>query len=172
MNNAGRLIKPEDSSLQALRKAYNELLDLHISSVAIVSTAFLPLLHKSAQPKVINISSGLGSITNQKLRKIGRYPPYGASKIGMNGLTMHMQVAENDRIKAEAEEGKDTRQGKIKFYTLMPGVLKTTFTNFTIGKDPKEGAEVVVRLITAPKGTYEGGSFWEFEGGEMRVAPW
>ena len=173
VNNAGALLLPPDGSLQALRKTYNDLMNLHTTSVAVVSTAFLPLLHKAPQPRVINISSGLGSITNQKIRKVGRYPPYGASKIGMNGVTMHMQVGENDRVKAEIEKGESIKAGHIKFYSIMPGVLKTAWTNFLAhAKDPKDGAEVVVRLITAPDGTYEGGTFWEFEEGEMRVAPW
>ena len=130
-------------------------------------------MHKAPQPRVVNISSGLGSLTNQKIRKIGRFPPYGASKIGMNGVTMHMQVAESDRVKAEMEKGGTSAEGKIKFYSVMPGVLRTAFANFPAhGRDPKVGAEVVVRLIVAPEGTYEGGTFWEWEENEMRVAPW
>lgn len=91
----------------------------------------------------------------------------------MNGLTVHMQTAENDRI--EAEKGKDEgeKDTRIKFYVVAPGILKTAFTNyFPHGKDPKDGAEVVVRLVTDDKGTYEGGTFWEFEQGEMKIVPW
>ena len=173
VNNAGALFLPPDGSLQTLRKTYNDLMNLHTTSVAIVSTAFLPLLHKAPQPRIINISSGLGSLTNQKIRKVGRYPAYGASKIGMNGVTMHMQVGEDDRVKAELEKGQSSGAGHIKFYSVMPGLLKTAWTNFLAhAKDPKDGAEVVTRLIVAPEGTYERGTFWEFEEGEMRVAPW
>ena len=86
---------------------------------------------------------------------------------------MHMQVAENDRIKAETEKGEDSGAPRIKFYSVMPGALKTAFSGFREGlRDPEVGAEVVTRLITAPKGTYEGGTFWEWEEGEMRVSPW
>lgn len=176
------MIFPKDDSLKALREAYNALADLHISSVAVLSTAFLPLLQKAPQLRVINISSGLGSMTNQKIRKVGRFPVYGVSKVGENGVTVHMQVAENDRNQEPIEKGSKV-EGRIKFYTVMPGVLKTAGFSKPLGlkpsfkwpthaKDAKEGAEVITRLITAPEGTYEGGTFWEFEGGEMRVAPW
>lgn len=86
---------------------------------------------------------------------------------------MHMQMVETDCFKAEIEKSEGSGLGRIKFYSVMPGILKTAFTNYSArGKDPKDGAEVVTRLITAPEGTYEGGTFWEFEEGEMRVAPW
>lgn len=39
-------------------------------------------------------------------------------------------------------------------------------------KDPKEGAEVVVRLTLDAERLFEGGKFWEFESGVMREVPW
>ena len=100
---------------------------------------------------------------------MGRYPPYGASKIGMNGATVHMQTAENDRAEAEGGKGKP----KIRFFVVAPGVLNTAFTNFLArGKDASQGAEAVVRLALDEKGEFEGGTHWEFEQGEMRIVPW
>ena len=106
INNAGILIRAPEDDLPALRQAYNTMLNTNLTSVAILTTAFLPLLHKSPDPKVINITSGLGSIANTLTKKMGRLPSYGASKVGMNGLTAHMQTAENDRIAAEEVDRK------------------------------------------------------------------
>lgn len=83
-----------------------------------------------------------------------------------------MQVIENDRIEKEKKEGV---QGdpKISYYIVAPGVLKTAFANYpSFGKDAKEGAEAVIRLLLAEDGTYPAGSQWEFEEGEMRIIPW
>lgn len=87
----------------------------------------------------------------------------------MNGVTVHMQTAENDRM--EAGDGKG--EPRVNFFIVAPGVLKTSFTNFLArGKDALEGAEAIVRLALDEKGEFEGGMYWEFEEGEMRAVPW
>jgi NAD(P)-dependent dehydrogenase (short-subunit alcohol dehydrogenase family) len=64
-----------------MRATYNEYLNVHITSVAVVTQAFTPLLQRSRAPKVINFR--LGSITNVlSPRRMARVPPYGASKVG------------------------------------------------------------------------------------------
>ena len=149
------------------------MLDINLTSLVVISTAFSTLLHKAAAPKVINITSGLGSIENTLKMKMPRYAPYGITKVGTNGLTAHMQAAENDRVATEAAEGKAKEEGRIRFYSAVPGLLKTGFTHYAAaGKDPKDGAEVVVRLLNDDKGAFEGGSQYEFEAGEMRLVPW
>lgn len=151
-----------------VRAAYNEIFNTNLTSTAVVTIAFKALLHKSADPRVINISSGLGSMTNALTRKIGRAVPYGSSKVGLNGLTVHMQVEENDRTDSE----RDAPSGKpcIRVYVTSPGLLKTAFSNFwDKGKEPELGAEVIYCLAVDDKKTYEGGTYWEFEGGQMRV---
>lgn len=100
---------------------------------------------------------------------MGRSPPYGASKIGMNGLTVHMQVAENDRVEAEGTSDNPL----IRYYACAPGPLKTAFTNFWPNcRSPEEGAEVVVQLLMDDTKKYDGGSYWEFVDNEMKVVPW
>ena len=156
---------PKDTSLPTLRAAYTEMFDVNVTSVACLCAAFQPLLAKSAQPKVINITSGLGSITNSLEKKMHRSPPYGTSKVAVNGLTAHLQTAENDRKVLEKD------QPTIKYYSVAPGFLKTAFTRFNErGKEPLAGAEVVVQLIVDDK--YPGGTQWEYEGGNMQQVPW
>ena len=82
-----------------------------------------------------------------------------------------MQVAENDRVEAEAAN--PLSSPLIRFYTCAPGLLKTAFTRFLAhAKEPEAGAEVAVHLLLDDKKTYEGGSYWEYEEGEMRKVPW
>lgn len=96
-------------------------------------------------------------MTNALTRKIGRAVPYGSSKVGLTGLTVHMQVEENDRTDSE----RDAPSGKpcIRFYVTSPGLLKTAFSNFwDKGKEPELGAEVIYCLAVDDKKTYEGGT--------------
>ena len=170
VNNAGILRGPPQGDLADVRQTYTDVLSVNLTSVAVVTHAFLPLLYKSADPKVVNVTSGLGSMHNALTKKMGRTPPYGASKIGMNGFTVHMQVAENDRVAAGAEPSGKPR---IRYYVYQPGVLKTAFTGFyAMGKSPEEGAEAAVRLMLDDEQTYEGGTYWEFVEGEMKQVPW
>ncbi|GAD94648.1 short chain dehydrogenase/reductase family protein [Paecilomyces variotii No. 5] len=199
INNAGilRRTPEQDENLTNIRNTYNQILSVNLTSVAVICAAFAPLLYKSRDPKVINVSSGLGSIQNALTKKMGRSVPYGTSKVGLNGLTAHLQVLENDRVQAEEgspesglaahmrgagngrgqvdAEKSSSRSGKpkIRYFACQPGVLKTAFSNyFPQGKDPVDGAEVVVRLLGDDEGKYEGGSYWEFVDGEMKVVPW
>lgn len=51
------------------------MLNINLTSVAVVSFAFLPLLRKAAESKVINITSGIGSMINTLAKKMVRYAP-------------------------------------------------------------------------------------------------
>jgi NAD(P)-dependent dehydrogenase (short-subunit alcohol dehydrogenase family) len=151
------------------------MFDVNVASVACMCAAFRPLLAKSFRPKVINITSGLGSITNSLTKKMYRSPPYGSSKVALNGLTAHLQTVENDRIESQKEknQGNVVSGGlKVNYYSVAPGFLKTALTRFNErGKDPFAGAEVVVQLIL-DDGQYPGGTQWEFEQGKMQQVPW
>lgn len=164
VNNAGIISRPADPSLPTIRATYNHILNVNITSVAVVTHAFGPLLDKAPNPKVINITSGLASMTNvlRPGNKINRAAPYGASKVGLNGLTVHLQAAENDK-----------ENPKIRYYSVAPGLLKTAFSQFlSFAKDPDLGAEVVVQLLADKGNKYEGGTQWGYEEGEMRSIPW
>ena len=114
INNAGILGLPEDTSLASLRKSFDRVLSVNLTSCALIAHAFAPLLHAAAAPRVINITSGLGSIQNALTMKMPRVPTYGGSKIGMNGATIHQQMMESDRVADEKERGEDSRKSYIK----------------------------------------------------------
>ncbi|KAK3360561.1 short chain dehydrogenase/reductase family protein [Lasiosphaeria hispida] len=176
VNNAGILRgmgMADDTPPVAIRSIFNEVLSVHITSVAVVTLAFKQLLHRSPAPKVINVTSGLGSITNVLTpgRRMARTPAYGASKVGMNGLTAHLQVGENDRAAAQAVDHPD--MARIHFYISNPGVLSTNFTGFhPMGGPPQQGAESIVRILADDEGSYDGAMQWEYVDGEMRQVPW
>lgn len=142
-----------------------------MTSVAVVTSGSTQLLHKAPKLRVININSGLGSIENTLNKQMTRYAPYGISRVGVNGVTAHMQAMENDRV-AQMNAAGDAG-GIIRFFSTTPGLLKTEFNDYVeAGIDPELCAEVIVQLISDDQVKYEGGSQWEFVAGEMKKIPW
>lgn len=169
VNNAAVVFVPQSNDLSDYRSTYNATFNACITSVGFVTQVFLPLLHASENAKVINISSARGSLG---LSTSARMPPtqavaYTVSKTALNALTLEMQKVEDERI----EKG----DSGVKFYLACPGHCKTALNGFRGKKQPVEGAEVVVRLVmdgSDGEAVWEGGSYVEFEDGEMRVVPW
>ncbi|KAI0151874.1 short chain dehydrogenase/reductase family protein [Xylariaceae sp. FL1272] len=175
VNNAGAIARLSDFSLPTLRQCCTEMCNVNVVSVAVVSTGFGQLLKKAKRPRVINVTSGHGSIQNTLTApKVARfYPPYGISKVGVNGVTAHMQAMEWSRVAQAGADPASKPDGCISYYSVAPGLLKTRLTNFPEGgMDPKVGAEVLVELIADDEGKYEGGSQLEFKDGKMSSIPW
>ena len=116
-----------------------------------VARTMLPLLRKAAAGRIVNVSSGLGSLTlnsdpsspiyNTSYKLIG----YSASKAALNMLTVHL-----------AYELRDT---KIKVNSANPGFTKTDL-NDNAGTQPVEvGALAATRLALLDDDGPTGGSF-------------
>jgi NAD(P)-dependent dehydrogenase (short-subunit alcohol dehydrogenase family) len=176
VNNAGIALRHKDDDLNELRESYNKIFNTNITSIATLTSSFLPLLRPGG--KVINISSGRASISRSVN---GNLPPtavvaYSVSKVALNALTIEFQKSENAR---ENQGGKDEEGGGetgkkkgVEFFVVNPGHCKTEFNGYRGTKDPVDGAEVVVRLVGAENGDFKKGGFWEFEEGGMREVPW
>jgi NAD(P)-dependent dehydrogenase (short-subunit alcohol dehydrogenase family) len=146
--------KPNNSNL---RVVYNRVFDVNITSVAAVGSAFIPLLKRSEDARVINVSSSRGSVT---LQMTGQLPPTAAisyliSKTVMNVLTLELRKLETD----------------VLFHFACPGHCKTGLNGYRAAKDPVDGAKVIVELAASERETYKSG-FWQFERDEMREVPW
>jgi NAD(P)-dependent dehydrogenase (short-subunit alcohol dehydrogenase family) len=121
--------------------------DTNAVGVVRVTQAALPLLRRSQNPVVVNVSSGLGSfwaVTNPE-RNESHYPTvvYSATKAAVSMLTVEY---------AKALPG-------IKFNAVEPGYTATDLTGNHAGQTVAEGAEVIVRLATigrdGPTGTFQ-----------------
>jgi NAD(P)-dependent dehydrogenase (short-subunit alcohol dehydrogenase family) len=119
----------------------------NVIGVVRVTQAALPLLRKSANPVVVNISSGLGSfwaVSNPERNEF-RYPTvvYSATKAAVSMLTV-------EYAKAVPE---------VKFNAAEPGLTATDLTGGHGGQSVAAGAEVIVRLATigkdGPTGTFQ-----------------
>ena len=87
---------------------------------------FLPLLKNSDAPRIVNVSSGSGTLASQD----GSTPGYSLSKIGMNAVTL-----------AFANQLKDTG---ILVNSVCPGWVRTDMGGSNANRSPKEGAETIV----------------------------
>ena len=143
VNNAGISTTADVSGPVALK-----VFDTNAIGLIRVTQAAIPLLEKSENPVVVNVSSALGSfwaVTNPERRQF-HYPAivYGSSKAAVSMLTVQY---------AKALPG-------IKFNAVEPGFTATDLTPFSgAGQPVEKGAEVIVRMATigkdGPTGTFE-----------------
>jgi NAD(P)-dependent dehydrogenase (short-subunit alcohol dehydrogenase family) len=159
MNNAGVVLPGDGLPGAADPTVVQKIFDTNFVGALRVAQTMLPLLRKSPAGRIVNVSSGLGSLTlssdpssptyNTKYKYIG----YSASKAAMNMLTVHL-----------AYELRDT---KIKVNSANPGFTKTDLNDNT-GTQPVEvGAIAAVRLALLDDDGPNGQSFTK-DG----TAPW
>lgn len=136
MNNAGINLRGDGLPGIADVEAVEKVLDTNFIGALRVAQAMLPLLRKSAAGRIVNISSGLGSLTfnsdpawsGYNVKLIG----YNASKAALNMLTVHLAY--------------ELRNTKIKVNSANPGYTKTDL-NHNQGTQPVEvGAIEATRL--------------------------
>jgi NAD(P)-dependent dehydrogenase (short-subunit alcohol dehydrogenase family) len=161
VNNAG--VNPGGESitgadLAQLRTAY----ETNVFGLIGVTQAFLPALQRSAHPRIVNVSSGTGSLTwnsgpNPQFdweRPRGGGLAYRSSKTAVNAVTLLTAQALGDAVKVNA---------------LAPGLRRTNlFAGMTVGGDPAEAATGAVRLALLPDDGPTG-ALWSWDGTR---APW
>ncbi|KAL6796590.1 hypothetical protein J3E68DRAFT_401329 [Trichoderma sp. SZMC 28012] len=125
-----------------LRQQFRETFDVNVFGAACLSNAMLPLLKKSTLPRLVFVSSELGSMTaaTDKANPTHQLPllSYRTSKAALNMLavTYSMLLEEN--------------QGKSN--AVCPGLVKSKLNQFnSIGSTPEAGAEIVVNMATLGK---------------------
>ncbi len=108
----------------------------------------LPLLRRSPAPRIVNVSSGVGSLTRQSTPGAETGPlavAYSPSKSFVNAVTVQY-----------AKELQDTN---ILINAACPGFVATDLNGFRGTRTPKQGAATPIRLATLPGGGPTGGFF-------------
>ncbi|MBQ1036365.1 SDR family oxidoreductase [Micromonospora sp. C81] len=146
--------QPSSVDLAVLRT----VVETNVIGVIRVTNAMLPLLGRSASPRIVNMSSGVGSLTRQSGpdgdTTTGPIAvAYAPSKSFLNAVTLQY-----------ARELADT---KILINCACPGFVATDLNGFRGVRTPQEGAATAIRLATLPDGGPTGG-FFEDAG----VVPW
>lgn len=146
--------RPSNVSLDEVRAVW----ETNVFGVLAVYQAMLPLLREAPQARIVNVSSGVGSLTRNAdpsfLRRSVFGPVYPASKTALNAMTIAMAI--------ELEpEG-------IKVNAVSPGFTKTNLNDYEGTETVEEGAAEAVRVALlgpdGPTGT--------FTGAKVGTIPW
>jgi NAD(P)-dependent dehydrogenase (short-subunit alcohol dehydrogenase family) len=112
----------------------------------------LPLLLEAPAARIVNVSSGVGSLTMNSdpafpYRRIFG-PVYPASKTALNAMTLAMAI--------------ELESAGIKVNAVSPGFTKTNLNNYAGTETVEEGAAEAVRVALlgpdGPTGTFSGAS--------------
>jgi NAD(P)-dependent dehydrogenase (short-subunit alcohol dehydrogenase family) len=138
VNNAGiapgQDVKTSQTSLGLLRETF----DTNFFGVVALTNALLKLIRRSDAGRIVNLSSGLGSLTQHSDPSWSFYDfkplAYDASKTALNAYTVHL-----------AYELRDT---PIKVNSADPGWVKTDMGGPGANLEVADGARTSVRLAT------------------------
>jgi NAD(P)-dependent dehydrogenase (short-subunit alcohol dehydrogenase family) len=146
--------RPSNVPIDEMRAVW----DTNVFGVLAVYQAMLPILRETPGARIVNVSSGVGSLTTNSDRAFHYRaifgPVYPASKTALNALTVAMAI--------ELEpEG-------IKVNAVSPGFTKTNLNGYAGTDTVEEGAREAVRVALlgpdSPTGTF---TRWENE-----TIPW
>ncbi|WP_274911504.1 SDR family oxidoreductase [Streptomyces sp. WZ-12] len=155
VNNAGiapTLVPPTGATVEEFRRTY----ETNVFAVVAVTNAFLPVLRRSPHPRIVNVSSGTGSLTwsthpnPQFAPGSGGAAAYRSSKTALNALT----VCYAQTLAAEG----------FKVNALAPGLRATDLNPRAAASDgdPAEAARGAVRLALLADDGPTGGFFsWD-----------
>jgi NAD(P)-dependent dehydrogenase (short-subunit alcohol dehydrogenase family) len=144
MQESSKLFAASKVSLDEVRAIW----ETNVFGVLAVYQAMLPLLREAPAARIVNVSSGVGSLARTAdptyhYRKMFA-PGYSASKTAMNAMTLAMAI-----------ELEDTN---IKVNAVSPGFTKTNLNGYEGTETVEEGAAQAVKMALigpdGPTGTF------------------
>ncbi len=140
INNAGILGGMSQSAIDTGVDAFKEVYETNVFGVISVTQAFMGLLRKSEEPRIVNVTSGLGSITLHNDPSWKYYAVkaamYNSSKAALNMYTVTL-----------AYELRDTA---FKVNVVDPGYTATEFNHFNGPGTIEDAAARLVKCATLP----------------------
>ncbi|MET8695950.1 SDR family oxidoreductase [Streptomyces bauhiniae] len=132
------------------------VVDTNVLGVIRVTNAMLPLLRRSSAPRIVNVSSSVGSLTRQADPDTEIGPimaAYAPSKTFLNGMTV--------------QYARQLAGTGVLINAMCPGLVATDFNGHAGSRTPEQGAATAIRLATLPDDG-PSGAFYEDAG----VVPW
>jgi len=162
INNAGISGGIPQTALATTTDTIREVFDTNFFGVINVTQAFLATLKKAAEPRIVNVTSGLGSLTlhadpNWKYYKV-KSAAYGPSKSALNAYTIVL-----------AYELQDTA---FKVNAVDPGYTATDFNHHNGPGTVEDAAARIVKYATIGQEGPTGGFFSDDNNPETGVSPW
>src|SRR6476661_7670565 len=148
INNAGILLDDDKDILTITPEIFETTLHTNTLGALLVSQAFVPFLKKSDAPRIVNVSSGGGQLSDGA---DGWAPAYCISKTALNGVTVQLAGA----------------LPKFAVNSVCPGWVRTEMGGSNATRSVAEGASGIVWLAAdAPQD--ETGKFWR----DRKAIPW
>jgi NAD(P)-dependent dehydrogenase (short-subunit alcohol dehydrogenase family) len=150
INNAGASLS--GNALEVTPETLNESFEINAFGPLLLTQSAIPLLRKSAHPRIVNVSSAAGSfgwLSNLDPRFDTLQMPYAycAAKSAMNVGTLLLASA----LKPDG----------IKINSVSPGYVKSQVSRFMGTRTPAEGAQSVLRFAIMDDDGPTGGFFDE-----------
>ena len=139
-----RFSRPSNLSLDEMRTVW----ETNVFGVLAVTQAMLPILREAPAARIVNVSSGVGSLTRTSDPAYPYRPIFGpiypGSKTALNAITLAMAI--------------ELESTGIKVNAACPGYTKTNLNNYSGTQTVEEGAREPVRLALlgpdGPTGTF------------------
>jgi NAD(P)-dependent dehydrogenase (short-subunit alcohol dehydrogenase family) len=156
VNNAGVVGTWPDEPTTVTPESIRTVAEVNVIGVVRVINAMLPLLRRSAHPRIVNQSSHVASLTLQTTPGVdlgGISGAYAPSKTFLNAVTI--------------QYAKELAGTGILINSACPGYVATDLNNFAGTSTPEQGAAAAIRLATLPD---DGPSGQQFDGDG--AVPW
>ena len=139
-----KLTRPSNVSLDEVRAVW----ETNVFGVLAVYQAMLPMLREARAARIVNVSSGVGSLTMNSDPACPWRPNFGpvypASKTALNAITLAMAI--------------ELEATGIKVNAVSPGFTKTNLNEYRGTETVEEGAAEAVRVALlgpdGPTGTF------------------
>ena len=132
VNNAGIFPRESGDTTQVSLETIQTTFDTNFYGPLQLSQTFLPLLQKSNDARIINVSSGMGALTGMQ----GGYAAYRFSKTALNSLTAVMAA--------------DVAKDNIKVFAVSPGWVKTDMGGPNADRSLEVGGKSIACLVDLP----------------------
>lgn len=163
INNAGiNGGQPPYTALEASPDQFLAAFHTNVIGVASVTAAFIDLLQKSPQPRIVNVSTSVGSLSLQSnpdwpAYSSAKYAVYASSKAALNMYTIHLAY--------------ELQGTPFKVNAVCPGYTKTDFTGNNGGDVAVAGRRIVKYALIDHDGP-TGKFFSEETNPETGEIPW
>jgi NAD(P)-dependent dehydrogenase (short-subunit alcohol dehydrogenase family) len=162
INNAGVSGDLPQGSLETDISVFRQVFETNFFGVIEVTQAFIDLLKKSPEPRIVNVTSGLGSLTLHNDPSWQYYPHkpscYVSSKASLNAYTIMLAY--------------DLRDTSFKVNAVDPGYTATDFNHHSgPGTVPDAAARLVKAATLGPDGP-TGQFFSDDNAPATGISPW
>lgn len=162
INNAGISGIVPQNALETGIDKFKEVFEVNLYGVISITQTFIGLLQKSSEPRIVNVSTSVGSLSlqsnpNWQAYDYAKYAVYASSKSALNMYTIHL-----------AYELRDTA---FKINAVCPGYTKTDFTNY-IGGEVEDAGKRIIKYALIDKDGPTGKFFSEESNPETGEIPW